>query len=150
MLTFLPTQTGDDTTGTYSSTLLFDGSLFGLAANDVNGIDIPNSVATLGVTIAESGGTTDVTEGGAADSYTVVLDSVPTANVDVTVTPDSQTDLGGGAGTAIVLTFTPANALTPQPVNVTAEDDAIVRRAAYQYDHACGRKFRYELYRLVD
>ena len=32
-----------------------------------------------------------------ADSYTVVLSSVPTANVDVTVTPDGQTDLGAGA-----------------------------------------------------
>ena len=97
-----------------------------------NGITINNVVAnvtdndTVGVTIAESGGTTDVTEGGAADSYTVVLDSVPTANVDVTVTPDSQTDLGGRPGTTIVLTFTPANALTPQPVNVTAVDDAVV------------------------
>ena len=96
-----------------------------------NGITINNVVANItdndaaGVTITETGGTTDVTEGGAADSYTVVLDSVPTANVDVTVTPDSQTDLGAGAGTAIVLTFTPANALTPQPVNVTAVDDAI-------------------------
>ncbi len=80
---------------------------------------------TAGVTITESGGTTDVTEGGPADSYTVVLDSEPTANVDVTVTPDSQTDLGAGAGTAIVLTFTPANALIPQPVNVTAVDDAV-------------------------
>ena len=52
---------------------------------------------TAGVTITESGGTTDVTEGGAPDSYTVVLDSPPTANVDVTITPDSQTDLGAGA-----------------------------------------------------
>ncbi len=96
-----------------------------------NGISINNVVANVtdndaaSVTIVESGGTTDVTEGGAADSYTVVLDSVPTANVDVTVTPDGQTDLGAGAGTAIVLTFTPANALTPQPVNVTAVDDAV-------------------------
>ena len=69
-----------------------------------NGITINNVVAnitdndTAGVTIAESGGTTDVTEGGSADSYTVVLDSVPTADVDVTVTPDSQTDLGAARG----------------------------------------------------
>ncbi len=123
--TFLPTQLGADTTGTYASTLLFDGSQFGLALADISGMDLP-VIASEGLTIAESGGTTDVTEGGVADSYTVVLDSVPTANVDVTVTPDSQTDLGAGAGTAVVLTFTPANALTPQPVNVTAEDDAVV------------------------
>ena len=69
-----------------------------------NGITINNVVAnvtdndTVGVTIAESGDTTDVTEGGPADTYSVVLDSVPTANVDVTVTPDSQTDLGAARG----------------------------------------------------
>ncbi len=101
------------------------------ADSNYSGLPINNVVAnitdndTAGVTITESGGTTDVTEGGPTDSYTVVLDSEPTANVDVTVTPDSQTDLGAGAGTAIVLTFTPANALTPQPVNVTALDDAV-------------------------
>jgi hypothetical protein len=103
------------------------------ADTNYDGIGINNVVANIidndtpaGVTISESGGTTDVTEGGAADSYSVVLDSLPTSNVDVTVTPDSQTDLGAGAGTAIVLSFTPANALTPQGVNVTAEDDAVV------------------------
>ena len=79
-----------------------------------------------GVTVVASGGTTDVTEGGATDNYTVVLDTIPAADVTVTVTPDGQTDLGAGAGTAVLLTFTPANALTPQTVTVTAVDDAWV------------------------
>ena len=96
----------------------------GLPINDIVANITDNDTAS--VTISQSGGTTDVTEGGAADSYTVVLDSVPAADVTVTVTPDSQTDLGSGAGTAIVLTFTPADALTPQVVNVTAVDDAVV------------------------
>ncbi|MGH3064809.1 MAG: PKD domain-containing protein [Gaiellaceae bacterium] len=38
---FTPTQLGPTTSGTYSSTLYFDGSLFGLAANDVLAIDLP-------------------------------------------------------------------------------------------------------------
>jgi hypothetical protein len=38
---FTPTSTGATTAGTYSSTLYFDGSVFGLAANDVFAIDLP-------------------------------------------------------------------------------------------------------------
>lgn len=83
---------------------------------------------TAGVTITESGGSTDVTEGGATDTYSVVLDTQPTANVDITVDPDTQTNLGSGAGTAITLTFTGGgggNWSTPQTVTVTAVDDSV-------------------------
>jgi hypothetical protein len=38
---FTPTTLGGTTAGTYSSTLYFDGSAFGLAANDVFAIDLP-------------------------------------------------------------------------------------------------------------
>jgi len=38
---FNPSSLGDTTSGTYSSTLSFDGSVFGLAANDVFAIDLP-------------------------------------------------------------------------------------------------------------
>ena len=38
---FTPTSTGSVTAGTYSSTLYFDGSAFGLSANDVFAIDLP-------------------------------------------------------------------------------------------------------------
>ena len=68
----------------------------------------------------------DVVEGGATDSYQIALQSIPTANVQITVDPDNQTNLGAGTGVAIVLTFTPANALIPQTINVTAVDDATV------------------------
>jgi hypothetical protein len=37
---FTPTALGGSTSGSYSSALFFDGSLFGLAANNVSGIDI--------------------------------------------------------------------------------------------------------------
>ncbi len=80
---------------------------------------------TAGVAIAESDGSTDVDEEGpTSDTYTVVLDSKPTANVTVTVDPDGQVNLGSGAGVARVLTFTTANWSTPQTVTVTAVDDA--------------------------
>ena len=38
---FIPTSTGSTTAGTYSTSLFFDGSTFGLAANDVFAIDLP-------------------------------------------------------------------------------------------------------------
>ena len=48
VLTFTPSQFGDNTAGTYASALLFDGSLFGLAGTDVNAIDIPIPAALHG------------------------------------------------------------------------------------------------------
>ncbi len=85
-----------------------------------------NQALPIGVLVLQSASRVDLVEGGATDSYQIALESIPTANVQITVDPDNQTDLGAGADTAIVLTFTPANALIPQTVNVTAVDDAIV------------------------
>lgn len=80
-----------------------------------------------GVTVIESGGSTFVVEGGASDSFDVVLTGVPTENVDVTITPsNAEIDLGAGAGVAITLTFTPATAGDAQTVTVTAVDDSVI------------------------
>jgi hypothetical protein len=38
---FAPTSLGNATAGTYSPTLYFDGSAFGLATNDLSAIDLP-------------------------------------------------------------------------------------------------------------
>jgi hypothetical protein len=38
---FTPTTLGSSTTGTFSSSLYFDGSVYGLAANDLFAIDLP-------------------------------------------------------------------------------------------------------------
>lgn len=84
---------------------------------------------STGVSIFESDGTTSVSEDGSADSYSVVLNSPPTANVTVQVAPNSQIDLGAGAGVPVSLTFTPANALLPQTIAVTAVDDVIFEGA---------------------
>jgi len=78
----------------------------------------------VGVTITESGGSTHVNETGpTSDSYTIVLNTQPTALVTITVVPDGQTDLGSGAGVARTLTFTIADWNMPQTVTVTAVDD---------------------------
>ena len=70
-------------------------------------------------------------EGPTFDTYDITLlkdpdDGVPGNNPDqvfVTVTPDIQSDVGAGAGTAITLTFTAKD--IPQTVTVTAEDDDV-------------------------
>ena len=81
---------------------------------------------TAGITITESGGDTNPTEGGATDTYDITLDTIPSNPVAISIVPDAQTDLGAGAGTAIALNFAAdATALTPQTVTVTAVDDAV-------------------------
>ena len=100
-----------------------DGVYDGIAINDVVANVGDDDVA--GITISESGGNTAATEGGATDTYTVVLDSEPTANVVVTIMPDGQSDLGSGAGVAIALTFTNLNWAAARTVTVTADDDDV-------------------------
>jgi hypothetical protein len=85
-----------------------------------------NTPPHVGVQIIQSASRVDVVEGGATDSYQIALESIPTANVTITIDPDNQTDLGAGAGVAISLVFTSANALIPQTINVTAVDDIAV------------------------
>ncbi|MEM1296898.1 MAG: Calx-beta domain-containing protein, partial [Verrucomicrobiota bacterium] len=72
----------------------------------------------------------EVGENGLTGTIDVVLQSTPTANVDVILTPsDVDVDLGSGAGNPHTLTFTPGNASTIQTVTVSAEDDAAVEGA---------------------
>ncbi len=112
------------TTGTGASPTVLDALV---AASDHLPVvaDYQVIVSTPNVRIAETLGGTKVVEGGLYDTYQIVLDTVPSANVTVTVTPDSQLDVGNGAGASTQLTFTPANALTPQTVVVHAADDAV-------------------------
>lgn len=76
-------------------------------------------MVTVGVVVTQSGGSTNVTEGGATDTYTVKLGSQPTASVTVSVTPNSQVSVNPTS-----LAFTTANWSTPQTVTVTAVNDA--------------------------
>jgi hypothetical protein len=79
---------------------------------------------TAGVTVTQSGGTTAVTEGGATDTYTLVLTSQPTADVTI--------DLATGADVSAnppSLTFTAVNWNLGRTVTVTAVDDSLVEGA---------------------
>lgn len=80
-----------------------------------------------GITIDESDGSTDAAEQNTTtDTYTIVLDSVPDANVTVTVDPDVDTEVNdNGAGNSIDLTFTAGDWNTLQTVTVKAIDDAV-------------------------
>lgn len=88
-----------------------------LATNTRHTVTITND-DTAGITITETSGQTQITEAGATDTYTVVLDSEPTNDVTVTITTDddSETDVSE-------LTFTSDDWDTPQTVTVTATDD---------------------------
>lgn len=89
--------------------------------------DAPNAPPPPGgYLLVQTGSRIDVDEDGLADSYQLSLANLPMADVTVTVDPDDQVDLGAGAGVSIVLTFTPANAIVPQTVTVTAVDDLLV------------------------
>lgn len=74
-----------------------------------------------GISIVQSNGSTQVTEGGGTDTFTIALSSAPTANVVITI--NNTADVVGSPTT---LTFTSANWNTPQMVTVSAVDDSLV------------------------
>ena len=100
------------------------------AGGGYTGVSIANVTANItdndtpSVIIAETGGATNVTEGGATDTYTVVLSTQPTATATISVTGNSQVSGVPGA-----LNFTTANWNTPQSVTVTAVNDLLVEGA---------------------
>ena len=91
--------------------------------------------ATLpGVTVSKTA-LTVTEEDTTGDSYTVVLDSQPTANVTVTVAGHAGTDVTLTPSSA-TLTFTPTNWGTAQTVTVTAGDDADTANDAVSLTHS--------------
>jgi hypothetical protein len=75
-----------------------------------------------GLIIAESGGTTQVVEGGGADSYTVRLTAAPSGTVQVSLAADSALSVSPGT-----LTFTPGNWSVAQTVVVNAVNDLVAQ-----------------------
>ena len=75
---------------------------------------------TAGVTVSESA-LTVTEEDATGDTYTIVLDSQPTANVTISIDGQSGTDV---TATPTPMTFTPTNWATPVTVTVTGDDDA--------------------------
>ena len=95
-----------------------DANYNGIGISDVT-VQIGDN-DTAGIGLVESNGSTSVTEGGATDSYDVVLESQPTANVTITLNAGTQLTVD-----ATILTFTPDNWDTPQTVTVTAINDNV-------------------------
>ena len=96
-----------------------------------NNIAIDDIIATVvdddgtGVTIKESDDDTSVTEApgeGRTDTYTVMLDSQPTATVSIVVISDTPT---AAMVSPAILTFTTSNWNTGQTVMVTGVDDKV-------------------------
>ncbi|HVF35034.1 MAG TPA: zinc-dependent metalloprotease family protein [Candidatus Saccharimonadia bacterium] len=75
---------------------------------------------TAGVVVNQSGGTTSVSEGGAGDSYTLVLTSQPTGTVTITVTPNAQVGVAPPS-----VSFDSTDWSTPKTVAVSAVDDGV-------------------------
>jgi hypothetical protein len=94
-----------------------------VAAFTVSGGGDPGTT-TPGLLLSQSDGSTDVTEGGASDSFDVALSTLPSNDVTVTLTPGADVDLGSGAGVAIDLSFTTVDGTSAQTVTVTAFDDS--------------------------
>ena len=82
----------------------------GASGGGYDAVSISNVVAnvtdndTASVTVTESGGSTDITEGGATETYDVVLDLEPSGTVTITVSPDADISLS-----TTTLTFTTGN-----------------------------------------
>ena len=103
--------------GTVTHAATGDAAYAGMAIASVTVAITDND--TAGVTVTQSGGATAVAEAGATDTYTIVLNTQPTASVTIAVTGDADV---GGAPTP--LTFTTANWNVAQTVTVTAVNDA--------------------------
>jgi len=88
----------------------------------------PDYLATYstvgGVSFHETGGSTDVVEGGRGDSYTITFDpnDHPTA-VTMTIDPDDELDIGAGQGVAVVEVFPAGGHESNYVVNVNAWND---------------------------
>lgn len=79
---------------------------------------------SAGLIVTESGGTTAVTEGGASDTFSLVLSAQPTADVSITLTADAQLTT---APTQLI--FTASNWNVAQTATVTAVDDPVAEGA---------------------
>ena len=95
-------------------------------------LETPVMPTAAGVTVSESALT--VTEQDTTgDSYTVVLDRLPTASVTVTVGGFSSSDVTANPAS---LTFTTVNWATPQTVTVTAGNDADTTNDTVSLSHS--------------
>ncbi len=91
----------------------------GLSAGFVTAENIDNE--TTGITVSALGGHI-TTEAGGSSTFTVVLNSIPSADVTI---PISSSDLTEGNVSPSTLTFTNSNWNIPQTVSITGVDDSL-------------------------
>lgn len=91
------------------------------SGRDAANVSVTNADNEPGVTISPPTGLT-TTEAGGAASYTVKLNTAPTADVVIGLTSSNPLE---GTVSVSSLTFTPVNWSTPQTVTVTGVNDAI-------------------------
>jgi len=107
-----------------------EGAHTGTITHSVSGANYHNAPAasviaqitdndTRGVLITEPGTTTEVSEAGATDQYTIVLLSQPTGTVSIQVMPNAQVSVNA----TDPMLFTTGNWNVPQTVIVNAIDD---------------------------
>lgn len=99
-------------------------NITGATVGDAQGTGtiINDDVAPAGITVNPTSGLI-TTEAGGEDTFTVVLDSQPSADVSIDL---SSSDLTEGTVSPSSLVFTAANWNIPQTVTITGVDDAIV------------------------
>jgi uncharacterized protein YfdQ (DUF2303 family) len=97
-----------------------DSNYNGLNAADVSVINTDNDSA--GITVNPTSGLT-TTEAGGTASFSVVLNSQPTANVTIALSSNDTTE---GTVSTSSLVFTPSNWNIAQSVTVNGVDDALV------------------------
>lgn len=111
---------GDQGYGVVSSTVdSSDGSWNGVAVADVAITNTDDDVSSVDVTPISD---LITNEGGATDTFTIVLTSEPTADVTIGL---SSSDTGEGTVSPLSLTFTSANWNLAQTVTVTGVDDEL-------------------------
>ena len=117
----------DESTHTCTVTLSTNGSTAAAEYGSYDPADVTATITdndaityTAGVSVSPT--TINVAEGGATDSYDIVLTSEPSSTVVITSTGDGQCIVTSGAS----LTFNASNWSTPQTVGVSANDDSAV------------------------
>ncbi len=106
--------------GTYTATFIaYNGNACSSFASDPWPVEVIVT-SPAGVTVVESEDSTDVEEGGATDTYTVVLEAEPSGEVTITISTDGQSTVDPAS-----LTFGTGNWRDAQLVTVTAVDDDV-------------------------
>jgi hypothetical protein len=97
-----------------------------IGTTNQDAVQVDATISPAAFLVVETGGSTAVKEGSTTDTYQIQrLAGNPTANVDVTLTPDPGIKINGNAaGAPVVVTFTPGGA-TSLTVTVEAVHDGI-------------------------